>query len=67
MGKAIDSRNFVIAGHTGSGKTLLCEQILLQSGAIARAGTIEGKNTVSDFTITIPPQSILSGNSSVVD
>ena len=49
MGKAIDTRNFVIAGHTGSGKTLLCEQILLQSGAIARAGTIEGKNTVSDF------------------
>ena len=40
MGKAIDSRNFVIAGHTGSGKTLLCEQILLQAGAIARAGTI---------------------------
>ena len=49
MGKAADTRNFVIAGHTGSGKTLLCEQILFKAGAIPRIGSIEGKNTVSDF------------------
>lgn len=42
-------RNFAVAGHSGSGKTILCEHILLACKAIDRAGSIEQKNTVSDF------------------
>ena len=49
MSDAAKCRNFVIAGHSGSGKTTLCEQMLFKSGSIARAGSIEAKNTVSDF------------------
>ncbi len=42
-------RNFAVAGHSGSGKSILCEHILLAGKAIDRAGSIEQKNTVSDF------------------
>ena len=49
MSNAAKCRNFVIAGHSGSGKSTLCEQILFSAGAIPRAGSIENKNTVSDF------------------
>ena len=42
-------RNFVIAGHSGSGKTSLCEAILLTGNAINRIGSIEARTTVSDF------------------
>ena len=42
-------RNFVIGGHSGSGKTTLCELMLQKSGVIARCGSIDAKNTVSDF------------------
>ena len=51
MSNAANSRNFVIAGHSGGGKTTLCEQLLRLTGAIQRVGTIEGKNTVSDFMV----------------
>ena len=49
MTKANECRNFVIAGHAGSGKTTLCELMLSKSGVIPRPGSIEAKNTVSDF------------------
>ena len=49
MSYAAKCRNFVIAGHSGSGKTTLCEQILFTAGAIPRAGSVESKNTISDF------------------
>jgi len=49
MSKAEDCRNFVIAGHSGSGKTTLSELILKKCGVIPRVGSIEAKNTVSDF------------------
>ncbi len=39
----------IISGN-GTGKTSLSECILYNSGAIDRLGTIESKNTVSDFT-----------------
>ena len=42
-------RNVVIMGHGGSGKTTLAEAMLLASGAISRLGSVEAKNTVSDF------------------
>lgn len=49
MATAVNCRNFVIAGHAGSGKTTLCEQILHRGGVIPRLGSVEAKNTVSDF------------------
>ena len=49
MANAVNCRNFVIAGHAGSGKTTFCEQILRKGGAIQRIGSIDAKNTVSDY------------------
>ncbi len=49
MTKATECRNFVVAGHSGCGKTTLCEQMLFKGGAIPRPGSVEAKNTVSDF------------------
>jgi len=49
MTKATECRNFVVAGHSGCGKTTLCEQMLFKGGVIPRPGSIEAKNTVSDF------------------
>ena len=42
-------RNVVLLGHSGSGKTTLAETMLFEAGAINRRGTIEEKNTVSDY------------------
>ncbi len=49
MTKATECRNFVVAGHSGCGKTTLCEQMLFKGGAIPRPGGVETKNTISDF------------------
>jgi elongation factor G len=42
-------KNVVLLGAPKSGKTLLCEDMLFEAGIIHRRGTIEGKNTVSDY------------------
>jgi elongation factor G len=42
-------KNIVLLGNSGSGKTILGEAMLFNGGAIERRGTIEGKNTVSDY------------------
>ena len=42
-------RNVVLLGHHGAGKTTLGESMLLQSGAIDRAGSVDAGNTVGDF------------------
>lgn len=42
-------RNVVLLGHSGSGKTTLAETMLFEAGAINRRGTVESKNTVSDY------------------
>ncbi len=42
-------RNVVIAGHAGSGKTILSESILYCAGATTRFGRIEDGTTVSDY------------------
>jgi len=42
-------RNVVLLGHGGAGKTTLAEIILNTTGQTNRVGTVEEKNTVSDF------------------
>ena len=42
-------KNIVLLGHAGSGKTTLAECMLFEAGLLTRRGTIEEKNTVSDF------------------
>lgn len=42
-------RNLTVAGHAGSGKTSLIEAILYHTGVINRIGTVDDRNTVSDF------------------
>jgi elongation factor G len=42
-------RNVALVGHHAAGKTTLNEALLLSTGAISRAGTVEKGNTVSDF------------------
>ncbi|MDE2997433.1 MAG: elongation factor G [Bacteroidota bacterium] len=42
-------RNVALVGHQGSGKTMLAEAMLLDTGVIQRMGTIEEGNTVSDY------------------
>ncbi len=49
MANINDIRNVVFLGHGGAGKTSLVESILHTTGAINRLGSIEDKNTVSDF------------------
>jgi len=43
-------RNVCLLGHSGCGKTTFAETMLFEAGAITRRGTIDGGNTVSDFT-----------------
>ncbi|MBO5346407.1 MAG: GTP-binding protein, partial [Paludibacteraceae bacterium] len=42
-------KNISLMGSSGSGKTTLVEAMLYECGVIKRRGTIEGKNTVSDY------------------
>ena len=47
--QAKDIRNIAVVGHAGSGKTMLCESMLVCGGKINRLGSIEAGTTVSDF------------------
>lgn len=42
-------KNIALLGSARSGKTTLAESMLFESGIISRRGTVEGKNTVSDY------------------
>jgi elongation factor G len=42
-------KNIVLLGAPKAGKTLLAEDMIFEAGTTHRRGTIEGKNTVSDF------------------
>jgi elongation factor G len=43
-------RNIALLGNTGAGKTILAESMMFEGKVIERKGTIEAKNTVSDYT-----------------
>ena len=43
-------RNIALLGNTGSGKTILAESMMHEGKIIERKGSIEGKNTVSDYS-----------------
>ncbi len=43
-------KNLAIVGASGSGKTTLAETMLFEAKLINRRGTVENKNTVSDYT-----------------
>jgi elongation factor G len=47
--KPEDIRTVALVSHGGAGKTSLSEAMLFNSGAIARMGKVDDKNTVSDF------------------
>jgi NADP-dependent isocitrate dehydrogenase len=47
--KTNEIKNIALIGNSGSGKTTFAEAMLFESGLIRRRGTIEGKNTVSDY------------------
>ncbi|MCD8166560.1 MAG: elongation factor G [Bacteroides sp.] len=47
--KTNEIKNIALLGSSGSGKTTLVEAMLYESGLIKRRGTVEGKNTVSDY------------------
>lgn len=46
---AKDIRNVAVIGHSGEGKTSLCEAILFNGKSIDRLGKVTEKNTVTDF------------------
>lgn len=43
-------RNTVLLGHSGCGKTTFAETMLFEAGSIDRRGSVEAKNTTSDYT-----------------
>ncbi|MEN6386337.1 MAG: elongation factor G [Phycisphaerales bacterium] len=49
MAQTDDFRNVVLLGHGGCGKTSLAESILHKTGKTNRLGTVEEKNTISDY------------------
>lgn len=42
-------KNIVLLGHAGSGKTTLAECMLFEAGLINRRGSVQERNTVSDY------------------
>jgi elongation factor G len=42
-------RNIALIGNAGSGKTSIAEAMLFEGGVIDRKGTVNGKNTASDY------------------
>lgn len=45
-----DVRNFVLLGHTGSGKTTLTDAILYKLGANDRMGSVPAESSMADYT-----------------
>jgi elongation factor G len=49
--KGEEIRNVAIAGHSGSGKTMLAEALLLKGGVLNRLGQVTDGTTASDYDI----------------
>jgi elongation factor G len=49
--KADTIRNIALVGHESTGKTMFTEAMLKLGGEINRMGSIDGNNTVSDYTV----------------
>lgn len=49
--KGEEIRNVAIAGHSGSGKTMLVEALLLKGGVLNRLGQVADGTTTSDYDI----------------
>ncbi len=49
MSQAKNIRNIAVVGHSGEGKTTLCEAMLYNAGAIERMGKVDNGTTVCDF------------------
>ena len=47
--KTNEIKNIALLGSKGAGKTTLAESMIFECGVIKRRGTIEAKNTVSDY------------------
>ena len=47
--KTNEIKNIALLGSKGSGKTTLAEAMLYECGVIKRRGTVDAKNTVSDY------------------
>ena len=43
-------RNFILLGHTGSGKTMLCDTFLGKFGLAEKPGQVSAGSSLSDFT-----------------
>lgn len=63
--KPEDIRSIAITAHGGAGKTSLTEAMLFNNGDTTRLGSIEGGNTVSDFTSEEQKRQISINNSLV--
>jgi elongation factor G len=58
-------RNVAVLGHQGSGKTSFVESLAYKAGAIAKKGSVETKDTISD-TLPYEKKRMCSVSSSVV-
>ena len=47
--QANEIKNLALIGSTKSGKTTLAETMMFEGGVIERRGTVEEKNTISDY------------------
>ena len=47
--KTNEIKNIALLGSKGSGKTTLAESMIFECGVIKRRGTVDAKNTVSDY------------------